>query len=289
MSKSLETEILKTIHYADVFNYPLTVEEIKKYLVGQLKDLSIEKGLSQTVADDKLTYVDGYYGLHGREEIVELRKKRQKYSWPKLKKARRLASILSYIPWIKLIGVTGALAMENSDEEDDIDLMIVGSSKRLWLTRALVVITLKLTRQYRRSDKVRDKICPNLFISEDVLEVKPHNLYTAHEVVQMKPIFERGNAYQEFLGANLWVKKFLPGAVEISNLNCQIPNPKINCQNFLFDFLESLVYKIQLKYMSRKDRKRIVGQSLIHFLDKDDQPRVLKEYQKHLDTLRNDA
>lgn len=195
--------ILKTLHYADIFDYPLRFEEIQKYSVETLAVEVLKEILSQMGSGP-------YYCLPGREEIIELRKRREVYSQPKLKKARKVAALLKFIPWIKLIGVTGALAVENSDPGDDIDLIIVTAPKRLWLTRGLVVTFLRLTGQYRRPGKIKDKICPNLMLSKDALDFPDHDLFTAHEIVQMKPIYDRENTYQQFLQANRWLKDFLP-------------------------------------------------------------------------------
>ena len=204
LTKSLmkKQTILKTLHYADIFDYPLTASEVRKFLVEPADD-AFEETLSQMGSGP-------YYCLPGRGEIIKLRQQRKKWSQPKLKRAKNIASILKFIPWIKLIGVTGALAMKNSNEDDDIDLIVITSSKRLWLTRGLVVTLLSLAGQYRRPNKIKDKICPNLLLSEDALEFLDHDLFTAHEIVQMKPIFERDNTYQKFLRANGWVKEFLP-------------------------------------------------------------------------------
>jgi len=195
--------ILKTLHYADIFDYPLKVEEIHRYLVKPLKIDVLKEILSQMGSGP-------YYCLPGREGIVELRKRRQAWSQPKLRKARKITSFLKFIPWIKLIGVTGALAVENSDEGDDIDLLVITTPKRLWLTRGLVVTFLLLTGQYRRPGKVKDRICPNLMIGEDALEFPNRDLFTAHEIAQMRPIFDRNDTYQKFLQANSWIKDFLP-------------------------------------------------------------------------------
>ncbi len=104
--------ILKTLHYADLFDYPLKVEEVHKYLVEPLKIGVLKEVLSRMSADDKQICADnGFYCLSGREEIIGLRQQREKWSEPKLKKAKKIASVLKFIPWIRLIGVTGALIL----------------------------------------------------------------------------------------------------------------------------------------------------------------------------------
>ncbi len=296
--------ILKTLHYADIFDYPLRFEEIEKYLVERSSIGDLEEALTQMGADVKQISADGgYYCLLGREEIVELRKKRQVWSQPKLKKAERIASVLKFIPWIKLIGVTGALAMENSDEDDDIDLMIITSSKRLWLTRGLVVTFLRSTGQYRRANKIKDKICPNLMISEDTLEFHDRDLFTAHEIVQMKPIYDRENIYQKFLQANEWFKDFLPNAYRhpepMAKDLSRLPAGEAGMRGHLkqverffaplrmtfskpFSLLEALAYKLQLKYMKKKKTSETTTPSIIRFHPQDLRQKVLDEYQRRV-------
>jgi hypothetical protein len=275
--------ILKTLHYFDLFDYPLKIEEIHRYLVESLKIDVLKEILSQMIADDKRICADnGFYCLSRREEIVELRQQREKWSRPKLEKAKKIASVLEFIPWIKLIGVTGALAMGNCDEGDDIDLMIITSSNRLWLTRGLVVTFLRLTGQYRRPGKIKDRICPNLIISEEALEFPDHDLFTAHEIAQMKPIFDRGGVCQGFIEANSWVEGFLPNAIEMSNLKSQMSNPYVKSQNFLFDFLEKTAYKLQLGYMEKKKTIETTTPTTIRFHPQDIRQKVLDEYQRRV-------
>lgn len=208
----MEKAILRTLAYADIFDYPLKKDEILLWLVeqkvknqGQL-DQALEKLLKTGHCQKKA----GFYFLPKRGKIVEFRKKREKTSRPKIEKARQMGLTLQLIPWVRLIGITGGLARKNSDEKDDIDLFFITSRKRLWLTRGLIVLILNLLGVYRRPGRIKDMICPNMLISEEALKIKPQDLFTAHEVAMMKPIFDRDRTYQKFLKANLWLKKFLP-------------------------------------------------------------------------------
>jgi len=51
-----------------------------------------------------------------------------------------------------------------------------------------------------------------MFVSEPALPESERDLFSAHEVLQMEPVFDRGNTYKKFLLANKWVKTFLPNA-----------------------------------------------------------------------------
>jgi len=146
---------------------------------------------------------------------------KQKISKNKINKAIKVANLLSIIPTIKLICATGSIAIDNADQDADLDLFIVTSNNTLWLTRPLVFVVLK-TLHLRRSSgllehnslRVKDKVCDNLWLDESALIIpkSKRNLYIAHEVLQAKPLFDRGGYYQRFIHANSWTKKYLANA-----------------------------------------------------------------------------
>ena len=194
--------MFKTLVYADVFDYPLRAAEL------------VEWQIAGDRPRPELTGKTGkFYHLKGRQALAVLRRRRQHFSHLKLKRARLAAGLLKLIPWIKLIAVTGALAMNNSDQNDDIDLMIVTQANRLWLSRLLAtILLLPQLRQPHQRFLVSDKICLNLWLDETALSLprNQRNLYTAHEVVQVKPILDRDYTYLKFIIANLWLKNYLP-------------------------------------------------------------------------------
>ncbi len=185
--------MFKTIAYADIFDYPLTGEELRRFLI---KGDSLPPGKKS------------FYHLPGRAGLIYLRRQRQNFSRLKWPIARKAARVLSLIPSVKLVAVTGALAMNNSDKDDDIDLMIVTAKNRLWLTRLAALVL--LFPWLRRQRRVNNRICLNLWLDDSVLAIKRQDLYIAHELCQARPVFERNGAYQKFIAANLWYKKFLP-------------------------------------------------------------------------------
>jgi len=207
----LQRAILRTLAYADIFDYPLTLEEIHRFLIGQ----EVTKSKLKTILNSQFSIPNsqsGFYFLRGREKILATRKKREKWSQKKMKIARKVARWLRLIPTIKMVAVTGALAMENSDKEDDVDLLIVTAKNRLWFSRGLVVTFLRFFGLYRRPRKIKNMICPNMLLDEEHLVVhkKEQDLFSAHEVCQLKVLWEKDGIYQKFVKENQWAKRFLP-------------------------------------------------------------------------------
>ena len=262
----------------------MTTREVAEYLISDTEVTvdTIQKNLL-ILTDLKQIYTDGeFYFLKKREKIVEIRKEREKRSGQKLIIAQRTAEKLKIIPSIKMIGITGALAMNNCQENDDIDLLIVTGANSLWLTRLLIILLSPLLGIKRRKPKektVKNKICFNLFLDENYLKIQPENLFLAHEVCQVKPIFDKDNTYSRFIKENKWVFNFLPNA----NKNLKIKEQRSNIKNrHLMSFLNTLAFRLQYFYMKPKITNEKVSLHQAFFHPGNLQDKILKDYQQKL-------
>jgi hypothetical protein len=295
----MNNSILRTLLYADLFDYPLKKEEIWQWLIGRNKKAREQEGkkefeirLKELLKLKRIQSNSDYYFLPKRQKIVKLRKKRERWSASKIEIAKKVVIALRRLPWIKLIGITGSLAVNNSDENDDIDLFFITSDNRLWLTRGLVVLSLKLKGIYRQSGKIQDMICPNMFISKSKMEIQPKNLYLAHEICQLVPVFDRDNTYLKFLRANSWVGEYLPNALEMlknadqyadkrRKIGFSVVQRKIQRSSAI----ESLAMKIQLFYMRNHRTTEVVNKNVIRFHPNDVRIDIMKKYQEMLKLL----
>ena len=198
--------ILHTLLYADVFDYPLTAEEIHRYLPGiPTRAEAVRALLCDGFARGTLVERQGFFALAGRAEVIPLRQRRARIAEGMWQRARRYAYLIAHLPFVRLVAVTGTLAVGNVEPGDDIDLFIVTVPGRLWLCRALVIGVVRLARLFG------DELCPNYLVSERALEFQERNLFTARELAQMVPLF--GSAtYRRLREANRWVLDFLPNA-----------------------------------------------------------------------------
>lgn len=299
MEKEVKTTIFKTLIYGDIFNYPLTKEEIWRFLISvrSIDRALLEKALTAFPPGGWEHKKDLFF-LLGRVEIVEKRIERKKESEKKLEIASKIIQKLSIIPTVLLIGISGGLALENAEEKDDIDLFVITSKNTLWITRLFLIFLLILMGQYRgRGKKKSQKVCLNMLIDEEALTFQNdrQNLYTAHEIVQLKPVFERSDIYQKFINANKWVEEFLPNAIgriknphfaEASRGKHELvikerKNPLFIMHYSLF-ILEKIAKFLQLKYMQKHRTTETVSNHLLAFHPFEYKDYVLKEYNKRL-------
>ena len=282
-----KTAILKTLLYADIFNYPLTRDEIWNYLISNKKidRLLFNKNFRN---NKKIKRKDGYYFL-SRSLIVLIRKARKIESRKKFKIARKYAKLISVIPTIKLIGVSGSLAMDNAVRADDIDFFIICSKNMIWTTRFFIILALLLKGKYRQKNDtdVADKICINLIVSEDNISLKDkdRNLFTSHEVLQMKPLFQREGMYKKFIDSNNWTTEFLPNFNSQKVIYKEKNNFKKIINNTLIKLLtiskiENFAKKIQKIYMGKS--KTSVSDKYLAFYPNDYQDEILKVYKQNL-------
>lgn len=206
---SVENAILKTLAYVDVFDYPLTADEIHRYLArveaapATVKDILTNGHL----VPRRLSHHEGYFMLPGREEIVTIRRRREEIAsrlWPE---AIRYGRIMAGLPFVRMIAVTGSLAVNNAEADADIDYLLVTGNDRLWVCRAMTIL---VVRAAARRDV---SLCPNYFLTERALVFEERNLYTAHELAQMVPLSGL-DVYRKMRALNRWTAEWLPNAMK---------------------------------------------------------------------------
>ena len=245
---------LKSLLYHNIFDYPLTEGELVKWVAGSGVEVVVKE---KYIAEQK----SGLYFLKGKEGVVYKRLLKRRISIRKIQIAKKTANLLSVIPTIKLIAVTGSLAMENASDDSDVDLLIITASGTLWITRLFTLVFLKLigipVRRYK-DKKQKDKICMNMWFEESALSwpVGDRNSFTAHEIAQIKPLIDRDSTYEKFIAENMWLKDFWPNAVKITK---EPRNKRTKEQKRFFSLVvEKLAFRIQHAYMKKKITREVV-------------------------------
>lgn len=196
---------IEPIVYGDIFDYPPTLEEIWRYCPLPLTREQVSRRLDDrgpaTTAADLVQCRNGYYHLHGREELVDLRIRRATMSRIIWKRARRVASLLQHIPFILSMAVTGSLTTDNADQDGDPDFLVITARNRIWTVFFFLGTIQKLTSTRT--------LCPNFYISEDSLQIAPRDYYNAREIAQAIPLMGP-DLFDRFLEANHWVKDYFP-------------------------------------------------------------------------------
>jgi len=202
-TRSVGRAILEALAYSDIFDYPLTLDEIHRYLT--LKATVPEITMQIGILSGNLLEKDGFYSLVGKEKNFEFRSMRERNSEVLFRVAVFLGQWLGTLPFVRMVGMTGSLAMKNLSKNRDMDFMIVTTKDRVWMTRGFIVAINRITRIFGMN------ICPNLIISENALDWPLHDLYSARELFQMIPLYGY-DVYHSFIDKNSWASRILPNA-----------------------------------------------------------------------------
>lgn len=306
---ALAKNILTTITYYDSMDFPMTEFEIWKHLIRAdyyavdqcVMKIELEHVVSELKNKNLLAFLDnrnGFYFLKGRDELVEKRIASTKLAAEKIRGIHRVAAFLRFIPFVRMVAITGRLAMKNARPQSDWDLLIVLKSGRIWIGRTLVTIAVHLIGKRRRGKKIADRVCLNYFVTDESLEVITKDLFSANEYTFLYPLFG-WKVFQRFQVNNKWIRSMKPNydLVSICPLktleDCQASKIIRGLGELLlnFSFLENVLKAVE-KRKIMSNPKTIKEGSLIYahddalvFLPDPHGPRLFEKFKKKIANL----
>lgn len=278
--RACEKAIKETLAYRAFFKYPLSFHQLATYLISKRTfDYDFfNKTIKRLLKNKSVRVKDGKYYVSGVKPLSwDLRAKRTKRI---IKKNRPIFALLASIPWVKMVGITGSVGAYNPEKKADVDIFVIASKNRLWLTRGFVVVLLKLAGSYHVHGKKDGKVCPNILVDEEGLAwpKDKRNSYTAHEIILLQPVVNKNDTYLKFLRANKWALEYFPQFYV--NIPKRFKGTRAE-KSVAVQGLENIARKMQMRFMRDKKTTEVTTKHLIHFNKKDSTRRVLREFKKH--------
>ena len=178
----------------------MTADEIHRFLPRTASRPQVDAALAGLGRQHRVEAADAFSVLPGRRGLAARRRRCEERAAPVWRDARRHARLLALVPWVRMVAVSGSLALSAVTDDADIDLVIVAASGRVWLSRAASLALGRVSG---------GEICPNYILADSELVLGDRDLYTAHELVQLVPLVG-GDTYRELLARNRWYREFLP-------------------------------------------------------------------------------
>ena len=278
MTDLSDDRIWLTLFYARLFGQNLTKEQLWRRLLKNEKN----KILSKTDFEKKVkTFIDQGLLKIDREKRLFWEPKKsdddedegKKNFFKKWVLAQKSAEIIKKIPFVKGIAVTGSIAGENCQKNDDLDFLIITKKNRVYLGRFFCYLLAMIKQKKRRSNHETDSWCFNLFLDESqlIIPLNKRNLYGASQLNLMKSLWEKEDCLKNFKKENSWLNNwFNEQQVELKITKKEILKEKNQGQenNILKKFgdkAEALMRKIQQNYMSTKITNELIGEKQIFF------------------------
>lgn len=257
-------EIKQVMAYFANFDYVPTIDEIHRFFPEKIK--------KNTLGEYRIKIKN--LELRTKNFQTE-RLKKKRISERKIEKIKKYVSLLARFPQIELIGLSGTVAMNNAQKKDDIDLFIITGENQLWTGRFIatflaLVLGIKRPRHINRdrlsAAHFKDKVCLNLFFDAGGLLIPKNKQteYVAHEVLQMRPLVSKNQAYERFLAANNWVYRWFPNARPEKRLINTDTVPESSSS-----WMEWLAKKLQLVLINRHRTTEMINDTQLWFFPDD--------------------
>ncbi|MBN2356561.1 hypothetical protein JXO59_10635, partial [candidate division KSB1 bacterium] len=191
--------------YFDIFDYPLSEEQLYFFLFGEKTSRSQLKKVCRSVhLSPFIEKVDGYYCLKGKSWLVEHRKNSQKRATELWRMAERTASRIRHLPFVRGIYISGDLSKGVAGHDSDIDFFLITATDRVWLCKLFLAMFRRVPRY-----NPQKLLCFNYLISESYLELQEQNIYTAVEIAGLAPLYNL-TLFTRFLQCNRWARDYFP-------------------------------------------------------------------------------
>jgi hypothetical protein len=200
-----EQSIIKALAYFDIFNYPISQQEIISFLDQPAGANDVAMVLQQLVADKKVYRLGNFYSLQYDHALCSRRLSGNLKAERLLTIAYKVGGFLYQFPFVRGIGISGSLSKNFADQETDIDFFIITRANRLWIARTLMHLFKKLTFITGH----QHWYCMNYYIDEEAMRIEEQNIFTATELVTLLPVCGNGTI-DRFYDENNWAADYFP-------------------------------------------------------------------------------
>jgi hypothetical protein len=206
-TRAQEVAVLRTVTYAALFDYPLTLPQLHASLIEVRADADTIASWWRNSALLQATvgHRDGLYFPAGRHDLIGTRARREVVSRELLYRDRRILAFVGAMPFVRMVALSGSLAHLNAEDAADLDLFVITSPHRVWGVTLCLLIVAKCLGWRRR-------LCLNYVISEDALRVEPADLFAANQIIHLRPL-TGGDVFARFVDANAFVGACYPNFV----------------------------------------------------------------------------
>jgi hypothetical protein len=143
------------------------------------------------------------------------RARREALSRELLARDRRALAFAGGMPYVRMVALSGSLAHLNAEGAADLDLFVITAPHRVWSVTLSLLVIAKLAGWRRR-------MCLNYVISEQALRVAPEDLFSANQIIHLRPLTGRAT-FARFVRANAFVGRYYPNFVAPAALASRPP------------------------------------------------------------------
>ena len=167
----------------------------------------------------RLVMNDGRFCFSGSERLIERDHRAFRDARTKMKRARRVARWVSWVPGVRGTAIANTLAWEHTRPEGDIDFFVIARTGTLWFVRLCTIVPLILLRA-RPGIRRHHSIDFTFFVADthldlSTLQSEPNDPYLAAWIVSLVWLVNDG-VVATFNKANPWAFERFPNAAPLT-------------------------------------------------------------------------
>lgn len=213
--RQIREGILDLLAYFAIWGIMLDFNTLYQYLQVNTSHLAVKKQLGNLIKRGKVKQQGDLYGL--TKHVYPNQKTQQQHQTKLLQKAKRWSRLFGLLPSVKAIAVVNSAAFGNVHAESDIDLFVVTSPNRIFLTKGLLMYGLRALKQLEDNTTSAERFSLGMFITthgvkmeKDMMKVNdPHLTYW---LITAKPVYGHQTWYS-VLRKDPYLEKKLPNYV----------------------------------------------------------------------------
>lgn len=201
----LQQAVLSVLCYFNVFQHPLTVNEILLNCSLPASTNDVEKAVSELLETGLIHSYSGFYFLKDQDaSIVQERKDKEQRAISEFQKSQKYTRLISRFPFVKAVCISGSLSKGVMEADGDVDYFIITEKGRLWICRSMLIAFKKIfllnSRKY---------FCTNYFVDTEHLVIPDKSIFTATEINYLKPVCNE-LLVDKMRAENNWTMQFTP-------------------------------------------------------------------------------
>lgn len=258
----MRESVIKTLSYYDIFDYPLTAEELFLWSWNGAENIEFSnfiRGLEILVRVGLIEKKDSYYFLPAREDIIEVRRLIAPELRKKIKVARMAAWLIRYIPFVRAFFLCNMFSV-STREQSDIDTFIVVRKNRLWISRFLIILIFHIFNLRIKGNNSKNKICLSFYVTDDNLDlscvaIDEPDIYLTYWIDQLIPVFDYASVSENIRAQNKWIKKYIKNSINNFCPSCAWSVKDTIISKTLRELLEKLFFGNFGNYIEKKCKK----------------------------------
>ena len=120
LNAEMSAAVIRVLLYFDIFNHPLSINEIKDLIQIEVKDENeVPEVLLELVDQQKIYFHEGYYSVSSSVFNMHRRIAGEKYAKTMVDRMKKFSSLIASFPFVKAVTISGSLSKNFMDENSD--------------------------------------------------------------------------------------------------------------------------------------------------------------------------